>query len=447
MIKRFKNKFLTDFHFAELLRGSAIAFIFKILSMGLSYIFILFIAKWYGAETMGLYALAITILDIFVTLGIFGFDNALVKFVAEYKSDNKLYLVKEVYFKVLYIVVLIGLLLSSILYFNADFFAYIIFKKEKLSFFLQIISFALIPLLLLRVNATLFRGFQKIKLFSFFNGISVTFFSLSSLVIMTQLFTNFNGNIVIVVQVLSIVVVMLLSFVCVKKKYTSIFKLTSKNILKFKEILKISFSMLLASSMALVMNWTDVLILGMFRSETEVGVYSVVTKLASLTSIVLIAINTIAAPKFSEYYAKKDNQGLEKIVQSSTKMILFGSLPIILILLFFSSDILHLFGKNFCMGTTALWILTIGQLINVMTGSVGYILIMTGKEKIFQNIIIITSILNILLNYMLVEKFGLYGVALSTSVSLSLLNIISFLYIRHEYGFYTLNLKTLWRFE
>lgn len=430
-----------DKHFSELLKGSSISFIFKIFGMGFGYLFTLIIARYYGANTMGLYALSLTILNIFVIIGVFGFDNALVKFVADYNSKNKIYLVKEIYQKVLKVSISIGVIISTLLYLNAEFIANNIFKKSELIIFLQVTSFSILPFILLRINATLLRGLKDIKMFSFFDGLGVSLLSFIGLLFISQLFTNISDVIVIIIQSISIFVLAIISFIYIRKK--NIIQIISKNTLQYKELLKVSFPMLLTSSMALVMGWTDILMLGMFKSQEEVGVYSVVVKLASLTSIALMAINSISAPKFSEFYSNGDMKGLEKISQQSTKMIFYSTIPVIFILVTFSRSVLEIFGSEFIVGITALWILMIGQLVNAMTGSVGYILIMTGKEKVFQNIIIATSILNIILNYILGQKYGINGVAMSTAISLALLNIIPFFYVKYYYGFYTFNLKKI----
>ncbi|MCK4440884.1 MAG: polysaccharide biosynthesis C-terminal domain-containing protein, partial [Sulfurovaceae bacterium] len=172
-------------------------------------------------------------------------------------------------------------------------------------------------------------------------------------------------------------------------------------------------------------------------SEADVGIYSVVVKLVSLTSITLVAVNSIVAPKFSEFYSKGDMSGLKKVAQSSTKIIFFTTLPIIVILSLFPKFILGIFGEKFIIGVTALWILMFGQFINAVSGSVGYILIMTGKQILFNKIILLTSLLNIALNYILIYKYGIIGAAISTMISLSLLNILPFIFVRYYYGFYS----------
>ena len=435
MIK--KSKYSKDKHFTELLKGSSITFIFRILGMGLGYLFTLVIARWYGAETMGLYALSLTLLNIFVTLGMFGFDNALVKFIADYSSNEKEYLSKEVYLKVLTIVIPIGLLLTFALYISSNYLSTVIFKKEHLIVFLHITALGVLPFILLRINSTLFRALKKIKLYAFFDTLGIYLVSLILLIILTYVMQQTKSFLVIAVQMLSILALMIISCIYVKKD-TNLFKTTSKNILEYKNIFKVSFPMLLTSSMALVMGWTDIVMLGMFRSESEVGVYSVLVKLASLTSISLLAVNSIAAPKFAELYSKKDMLGFKKVAQSSTKMIFFSSLPIILILSLFSKHILSIFGDEFIIGYVALWILMAGQTISAMSGSVGVILNMTGNEIVFQKLTFFMTILNIIFNIFLIPEYGIIGASLSTMISLSVWNIASVLIIKNKLKFTTL---------
>ena len=90
----------------------------------------------------------------------------------------------------------------------------------------------------------------------------------------------------------------------------------------------------------------------------------------------------------------------------------------------------------------ALIILAISQAINAMSGSVGTILNMTGKQKEYGNILVVALFINILLNYILIPKgnFGLNlpidgikGAAIASSFSLIFWNICSVIYIYKKY--------------
>jgi O-antigen/teichoic acid export membrane protein len=200
--------------------------------------------------------------------------------------------------------------------------------------------------------------------------------------------------------------------------------------IKFKNILDISIPMMLSSSMSFIMNWTAIIMLGMFKTDVEVGVFNVAERIATFTSITLVAINSIAAPKFAEFYGKNDVKGLEKIAKQSNKLIFWTALPIMAVIFLFPSFILGIFGEEFKTGFYALIILTVGQFINAISGSVVSILQMTGKEKVFQNIMVIATLLNVVLNAVLIPRYGIIGAALANMLSMSLWNLSSLIYIK-----------------
>jgi O-antigen/teichoic acid export membrane protein len=178
------------------------------------------------------------------------------------------------------------------------------------------------------------------------------------------------------------------------------------------------------------MNWIDIFMLGKFRTESDIGIYNVASKIADLTTITLIAINSIAAPKFAEFYGKRDMKRLGRIARQSTKLIFWTSFPILCFLFFAPSLMLGIFGKDFQSGSTALRMLTFGQFINAISGSVGLILLMTAKERVFHKIIMTTTVINIALNYFLIPKFGINGAAFVSMLSTIFWNLSSVFYIK-----------------
>ena len=74
------------------------------------------------------------------------------------------------------------------------------------------------------------------------------------------------------------------------------------------------------------------------------------------------------------------------------------------------------------------------------TGSVGYLLIMSGQEKLLRNNIIFVAILNTILNIFLIPKYGIYGAVISSSGSLIIQNIISLFIVRVKLNFWTISL-------
>jgi len=70
-------------------------------------------------------------------------------------------------------------------------------------------------------------------------------------------------------------------------------------------------------------------------------------------------------------------------------------------------------------------ILSIGQFINVVTGSVGYLLIMCGCERLVRNNQLFCTVVVISLNLILIPGMGAMGAAIATAITLALQNLIS----------------------
>ena len=85
-------------------------------------------------------------------------------------------------------------------------------------------------------------------------------------------------------------------------------------------------------------------------------------------------------------------------------------------------------------------ILAVGQFINVVTGSVGWILIMCGYERMMRNNIVICAALSVGLNLLLVPRFGVIGAALATAITLSLQMLIAAVMVWHKLGVVTIPL-------
>ena len=101
-------------------------------------------------------------------------------------------------------------------------------------------------------------------------------------------------------------------------------------------------------------------------------------------------------------------------------------------------------GDEFISAKYVLMILLLAKLIDSISGSVGVILQMTGCQKIFQNIVFVALIVNIILNMFLIPKFGIEGAAISSACSIILWNISAVIYVYRKFGvwsFFTFNFK------
>jgi O-antigen/teichoic acid export membrane protein len=175
--------------------------------------------------------------------------------------------------------------------------------------------------------------------------------------------------------------------------------------------------------------------LGIFRSEAEVGYYSIAVKLAMLTAFILKAVITVAAPKFSNLFYSDKIDELFYVAKKSAKLIFWTTVPILLSLIVLGKSIITLlYGSNFIVAYWAMIILIIGNFVTSISGPTAMFMNMTENHKIFRNIIFISALTNIGLSILLIPDFGICGAAVSSMASLVLWSIITLFYIKMKYG-------------
>ncbi len=442
-----KRKISKDSHYRILLGSSAIAFGIKMLGKLARYLLILLIAHKLGVNALGLFILAITILSIVSVINTLGFGILLVKYVSEFSSKSQYHLANLAYNKAVVIVLPLSILISILLYLLSPFAAEIIFKKSTLIPYLKTISLAIVPFVLLNLSFQSLRGLKKITEYALLDDLLIPFIAILFFLILFYT-TIFNYQ-HIVSYMLSIWFVSAAGIYLWKK---NIFLLYSNSpiikpntdqlaMLTSKNMLNKALPLMFVTTLGMTMVWTDTLMLGMLKTEYEVGLYGVAFRVAQFINIPLIAINSIAGPMFAEYYGKKDFKNLARVAQKSTRMIILISSPLFLFFFIFPHFVLGFFGTQFIEGSNAFLMLIFGQLVNAVTGSVGPILTMTDKQTQFRNIIFFSIILNFILNLILIPSFGINGAAFASMVSAIILHMTPFFLIKKYFNFYTISFK------
>lgn len=427
------QKIISVFRSNEIIQKSSVSFFFKIVGSLLGYIFLILVTRNLGASSWGVFVLFLSVLNISSIFSRIGIDTLTLKLVSA--SNHILDQVKSIYFSAIRLVLFFSFIVSGILYLASENIADLIFHDSSFSFLVKWISCILPLFAFVCVNENIFRGLKMIKEFAFFQKTSKMLFSVVFFLIFYFGIDLLSSQLAIVSYVSALVIIFLISTFIVLRT------LRAGNLLAFvnsNKMLKQSIPMMMSSSVLLLMSWADSLMIGGLIGEYEVGIYNVAVKVALLTSFTLHAVNSISAPKISESYNNDNISEFKSIVMQTTKTIFYSAIPIIILLFIFPEFILNFFGKDFVIGKSVLLILAFSQVINAMSGSVGVILNMTGKEKVFRNILSVALLINISLNLLLIPIYGIEGAAIASASSLIFWNLYSVFYVYKHYGVLTL---------
>lgn len=183
--------------------------------------------------------------------------------------------------------------------------------------------------------------------------------------------------------------------------------------------------LLALGGMQVINQRTDIMMLGIFTTPAQVGIYQVASRGADLVAFGLLAVDRVIAPEFSRLYTRRDLARLQRIVTTSTRVVLLVTLPATLVMAFFGRPILGgFFGAGFAAGAPALAILSAGQLANAGLGSAGSLLNMTGHEADTARSIVVSALVNVVLNLLMIPRWGIVGAATATGISVVVWNLL-----------------------
>jgi len=444
MKTKIKNA-IKDKDFLELLKGSGISFFLRFGGLSIGYLLTLVIANLFGAKGLGDYVLAITILRLFTLLAKLGLDTTSIRFIASFASQNKWTSIFRFRKQVISILSISSIVASLLMYFLAEPIADLINTNYK---YIQLNAFLVLPMSFFMLHYQSLRGLKRIAEFSFFYRMSQALFSIIFILIIYQFLTK--SYVPVYAYFLGVLIVSLLSFFSFTywlKNRSDGKESAEQEIMSYSNLLKISIPLMFAQSVQFIMAWTDKLMLGavdtpnvslgLTTNSSEVGIYHTAFKLSMFASVALMSINSIASPKFAEMFAKNDMVGLKKVVQQSTKIIFWTTVPLVSIFFVFPEFLLGLFGEEFKIGVTSFIFLSCGRLISSFSGSVGNILQMTGNQNIYAKILLLGAILNVILNLILIPKYGVNGAAIASMSSLIVWNLSMVFVVKKKFGFYT----------
>ena len=424
MLDRFIAKLDVDSHVKEMLAGSSLTFLIKTFGMFLGYLAIFIISQRYGAAGVGIYNLTLSMMMFVAMLSMMGMNVSILRYVGQLNKSGEEFRLRKLYKYVIELVVPFSLFLSLLLYTSANFIALKVLQDQVFQPAIEFVAF-IIPLLALQnISVEFIRGLKKLKVSEFFRSVSrpsiniVLLLSLSWYFIdqLLPIYTLGAG------VVLSAICALIFIIRNLKSSGLKSSESINKDVITKKELISTSLPMMITVVASFVMGNISLYLLEGYSSTEHVGIFSVALKIAALVGLVLVIVNTISAPKFSELYWSNEYGKLQNLISHSTGLIFIISLCVSLLIIVFSKPILSIFGEEFIVGSVTLILLVIGQMINAMTGSVGVLLNMTGNQKTFRSITVLAMMVNIILNVLLVPLYGMNGAAVAITTGLIILN-------------------------
>jgi O-antigen/teichoic acid export membrane protein len=425
-------------HVVDLLRGASIAGVLKALSAVLAFGLSVVLGRVLGADAAGVYFLAFTTATIAATVGRAGLDRAALRFIASYASAEQWADVSAVYRTMLAIGLVCSFLVSAALYLAADFLANVMFSDLRLITPLRIMAVAVVPLSLGVLVSHALLGLSQIRDSILVSTIVPTGLALVGTLILGSMWEVSGAT---VAYLASVGVALVYGWRAWRRAVEghNPTRLPKKDGSLTKPLVKSGAPLLIGALLQLVIGMSGTLMLGIWAENADVSRYAIAWRTATLISFILLAVNTIAQPKFAELYARGDIASLASTAHKATLLMTALATPVFLAFLTAPEFVMGVFGSDFADAGMTLQILSIGQFVNVAMGSVGVLLVMTGHDSDYRNVQVIGACVVLILNIMLIPRYGDIGAAFASASALIVQNILFGFFVWAKLGILMIN--------
>lgn len=400
-----------DGHMREVLSGAIIAFIWRVAGAAAQFAIVIIIARFLGADGLGLYTIALLLCVISSTVGRIGFDQTLLRVMAVHADRGELAELKGVYRKGLFITTAASLAASAVLFAAAPLLADIVFKHHELADVIRWMTLSIVPFSLLNITAIALQAVKKIQYSSMVQmGVAPI---LNCLIVFLMLSYGFGVKGAAWSYVISTVATLYVGIRLWDRAMPGLADVKGLSPVSSGELITATIPTAWTAIMMVIMIQADTLILGMFRPVDDVGMYNAALRLITLAGFVLVSINVTVMPKFAAMYEAGDLANIERIAKHSTRLIFFIVAPPLLLCMIVPDFVMAIFGSRFNGAGTTLVILAAGQLVFSAIGMATQLLLMTRREKAARNIMFGSLFANVALSVALAPAFGAPGVAVA----------------------------------
>lgn len=408
-----------DIHTHELFKGSFVALFSRVLASGTAFLFSIVLARTLGIDQTGLFFLALAIATSCGVIARLGLDNSLVRFAASHAAAGEWSAIGAIYRRTMVVVFVAACIAGLVLWTTSYFVSSIVFSKPALEPLLRYMALSVVPMSLVAVHAQILQGLRKVGISHFLQGAMPLLLVMIGLLIVAS---EVRSTTVAAMYVISALFTVIVAAIALKRELSS--GAGVDDTYKFDRLVASSASLYPASIMdKVVLPWSATIMLGIWASESDLGMFSVARRVAMLISFALFPVSSIAAPKFAALFSQGNRAAVKPLARTTTFLVIVLASPVIGVLVFVPDKVMGIFGSDFVEGSTILLILATGQFINVITGSVAYLLIMSGHERQYQASTTLAGILILVLGLFLIPVYGAMGAALSTATSVAAANI------------------------
>jgi O-antigen/teichoic acid export membrane protein len=395
------------------------------------------IALLLGPENYGLYSIALTAPIMITLFRDWGINYAMIRYTAQSNAENKAANIRSIFMSGLIFEISVGIALSLIGFLLSDFLAVTVLHRPNITPLIQIASLSVLTSALVSTATAAFTGVEKMH----FNSIMLVSQSIIKTALIIGLVLIGLGTYgAITGYTFATLIAGLIGILFMFKIYKKLPKLDGAKLEIWKNVkimlkygLPLSIGVILAGFLVQYYNF---LLYIYVADNAIIGNLAIAQNFVVLIAFVATPVTTMLFPAFSKLDHKKDPETLKNVFQTSVKYASLLVVPVTAMIMTLAHPAIStLFGNKYVEAPLFLTLLAITYLYALLGNlSIGSLINGQGQTTFNLLIAIITAAVGFPLGFILISKYGVLGLIV-TSLSAGVPSIIpALVFIRKRYG-------------
>ena len=394
------------------------------------------IANLLGPANYGLYTIALAAPNLIAAFRDWGITTALVKYSAQYNSENDVAKIRSVFVSALVFEIILGLSLSILSFALSGFLATTL-NRPSITPLIQIASFFILANALVTVATSAFTGMETMHL----NSIMLIIQSLVKTgVIVALVLLGFGALGAVTGFTISVLVAGITGVVLTWTIYKSLPKPVNSKLeimTSTKTLLKYGFPVSIGSILAGFLTQFYTYIMAIFVTNNAIiGNYNVAQNFVVLITFFAIPVTTMMFPAFSKLNPKKDNELLKNVFQYSVKYAALVVVPVTAMIIALAQPAIGtIFQNKYSEAPLFLALLSITYMYSALGNlSISNLIIAQGYTKYNLKLTILTVTIGFPLSFVLISQFGVLGLIIYSLIVGFPSLILSLRFIKSHFG-------------
>lgn len=199
---------------------------------------------------------------------------------------------------------------------------------------------------------------------------------------------------------------------------------------QWKQIMKLSWPLAITIAFNLIYLRADTLLLSIFKSQAEVGLYGAAYKIIDVLSSLPFMFAGVILPLMVLAWKERDRFKFNNLLQKSFDVLAMAAIPMVIGVQFLADETIVLVAGPEFIGAANIFRLLILAIAAIFLGNMmSHAVIAVNKQRKVIWIYILTSITSLAGYLILIPRFSYYGAAAVTIYSESLIAILTTIYI------------------